>query len=305
VNIPSVSVICIFHDEQAYIAEAIESVVAQDFGDYELILVDDGSTDRSSDIAKRYAADHSGRIFYLEHPGHANLGMSAARNLGLGKARGRYVAMMDGDDCWIQSKLSEQVAILEANPDVGMVCGGYIEWKSWAGGTDQIFLAGPVANGKTFPPDTTLAVYPLGRACNPTDPIIAREVVERVGGYETSFRTLYEDQAFLSKVFLETGVYWSARAWLKYRRHPESCTMRISAADYTNARREFLDWFSDYIARRNVPHRRKIERSIARARWELQHRTVYGLTRKVRVALLEAARVLGFETVYRQYRHGG
>jgi glycosyltransferase involved in cell wall biosynthesis len=302
---PKVSVICIFFNEGKFLAEAIESVLAQDFDDWELLLVDDGSTDGSTRIALDHVARDPGRIRYLEHPGHANRGMSATRNLGLAHAAGEYVAMLDGDDVWPPDKLSGQAAVLDAHPDVGMVSGGLIEWFSWAGGKDDSWLTGPVTDGKSFPPATTLKVYPLGRSCNPTNPMIRRSIVETVGGYQEDFPGLYEDQAFLAKIYLETGVYWSSRIWLKYRRHPDSCTMKIAWADYVAARTQFLDWFSGYIAERDPPGRAAMERAIRLKRWELRHRYLAFAWRRARRVLFGAARLVGFVDVYRRYRHGG
>jgi glycosyltransferase involved in cell wall biosynthesis len=85
---PRVSVIAIFFNEERFLAEAVESVLAQDFADRELLLVDDGSSDAITRIAQDYALRHPGKVRYLEHAGHANRGMSATRNLGLSQARG-------------------------------------------------------------------------------------------------------------------------------------------------------------------------------------------------------------------------
>ena len=89
-GIPYVSCILIFLDGAPFIDEAIESVVHQaGFDDWELILVDDGSTDASSAIAKTWAATDPARIRYVEHDRHQNRGMSASRNLGLALSRGQ------------------------------------------------------------------------------------------------------------------------------------------------------------------------------------------------------------------------
>src|SRR5437773_8185120 len=94
---PAVSVVVIFKDAGGFLAEAIASVLAQTFRDWELLLVDDGSTDTSSATARREAELDAGRVRYLDHPGHANRGMSATRNLGLAHARGEFVAFLDAD----------------------------------------------------------------------------------------------------------------------------------------------------------------------------------------------------------------
>src|SRR5512147_3161209 len=95
---PRVSVITIFLDEERFLGEAIDSVRAQTFGDWELILVDDGSRDRSPAIAQSHADAEPARVRCLHHPAHANRGMSASRNLGLDAARGDLIAFLDGDD---------------------------------------------------------------------------------------------------------------------------------------------------------------------------------------------------------------
>ena len=95
---PEVSVIVIFKDEEAFLEQAIESVFVQTLPSWEMLLVDDGSTDGSTAIARHFAQQADGQVRYLEHRGHANLGMSAARNLGLSQAAGEFVSLLDADD---------------------------------------------------------------------------------------------------------------------------------------------------------------------------------------------------------------
>src|SRR5919201_3701787 len=91
---PEVSVVTIFKDAGAFLEEAIDSVQAQTFPGWELLLVDDGSSDQSTAIAQRHAEIHSQRMSYFEHPHHANLGMSASRNLGIARACGEFIAFL-------------------------------------------------------------------------------------------------------------------------------------------------------------------------------------------------------------------
>ena len=106
---PVVSVIIIFLDEQRFLDEAIRSVFEQTFSDWELILVDDGSTDSSPAIAACYATAHPQRVRVVRHPGGINRGMSASRNLGLAVARGEFIAFLDADDVYRPEKLAVQV----------------------------------------------------------------------------------------------------------------------------------------------------------------------------------------------------
>ena len=106
---PIVSVVMPVWNRQRYLAAAIESALAQTFDNFELILLDDGSTDRSPRIARRYAArDH--RIRYVRQD---NAGCYAARNHALALSRGRYTAIIDSDDTMTPDRLARQVAYLD------------------------------------------------------------------------------------------------------------------------------------------------------------------------------------------------
>src|SRR5438093_8888063 len=106
---PLVSSIIIFFNAEKYFAEAIDSALAQTYPNWELILCDDGSTDGSTQIARKYAERYPDRVRYCEHEGHVNRGMSATRNLGLRHARGELIAWLDADDVWLPHKLARQV----------------------------------------------------------------------------------------------------------------------------------------------------------------------------------------------------
>ena len=107
---PSVSVIIPTYNRGWVLKEAVESVLAQDFGDYELIVVDDGSTDNSQEILQSYQQD----LIVLRQ---SNRGVSAARNRGIAEASGQLVAFLDSDDLWLPHKLSHQVGFFNTNPD--------------------------------------------------------------------------------------------------------------------------------------------------------------------------------------------
>lgn len=255
---PVVSVVVIFLNEETFLEEAVESVLGQTYGDWELLLVDDGSTDRSPEIAKGYAAQSPDRIRYLDHPGHANRGASATRNLGVARARGRYVAFLDADDVWRPEKLAEQMAILKAHPRLGMVCGASEYWWSWADSEaeDVVVPVGGPQDVVVEPPGLSLALYPLGggAAPCPSGLVLRRDVVEEVGGFVEHFRgpyQLYEDQAFLAKVYLSTPVYVASGCWDRYRQHPNSCVAEVTRAGrYHEVRQFFLEWLETYLAGR-------------------------------------------------------
>jgi glycosyltransferase involved in cell wall biosynthesis len=295
--VPLVSVITIFLNADRFIREAIESVLGQSFTNFELILVDDGSTDGSSSAARWYAHRFPERIKYFEHEDHGNRGMSASRNLGIRHARGTYVTFCDADDVWMTNKLAEQLTIFRDHPELGMVCCAANYWRSWTGGNDRIVLSGPVQNTVLRPPAVSLSVDPLGGAAAPcNDLLVRRDVVLQVGGFEDEFRGMFEDQAFLAKIYLATPVYFSSRVSLKYRQHPESC-MAVAERDglHNQAEQLFLEWFAAYVRALPEPKPIGVEAAI---QWALlayrrpllnflltvPRRTVSGIRRSLSVA---------------------
>ena len=125
---PLVSVVVPVYRAERFLDEAIASVRAQRYSEWELLLVDDGGDDGSAAIAKAHVARDPHRVRLLSHPNGENRGASASRNLAIRHARGTYVALLDADDVWLPEKLEAQVALMEANPDVGMLYGNSLYW---------------------------------------------------------------------------------------------------------------------------------------------------------------------------------
>jgi glycosyltransferase involved in cell wall biosynthesis/peptidoglycan/xylan/chitin deacetylase (PgdA/CDA1 family) len=280
-----VTVICVFLDEAAYIREALESVLAQDFEDYELLLVDDGSSDASSSIARDYAARDPDRIRYMEHPGHENRGISASRNLGVAEARGELIAFIDADDRWRPFKLREQVALMESMPEVDVVGGAVNYWSSHHGGSDRVVPTGHVRNRPVEPIEATLAFYPLGRAHAPSmsDLLFRRSSILKAGGFEEAFRGAYEDQAFLAKFYLESTLFITDRVYSDYRLHAASCMARVtSAGQYDYARHFFLLWFRDYLSHTRRAGDTRIRHALDRALRRAEDGPAHGLRGAIR-----------------------
>lgn len=272
-----VSVIVPFLDPRPeFLREAVESVLAQTFSRWELLLVDDGSAGGAVDVARTYAERHPGRIRYLHHEGHRNLGHSASRNLGLRHAGGRYVAFLDADDVWLPRKLEEQAAILSRHPEVGMLYGCSLYWFSWTGQPEDRKLDYTPPLG--VPRDSVLTSPPLlaymlrGEASVPCpcSVVARRAVVERVGGFDEAFTGLFEDQVFYAKLSLHAPVYAASTCWDRYRRHPESLCATASRAEEIAGRRTFLEWVLDYL-RRTGTDDGTMSRAAALGLWELDH----------------------------------
>jgi glycosyltransferase involved in cell wall biosynthesis len=259
---PLVSVVTIFLDpEESFFEECIASVLAQYYENWEFLLVDDGSAEPSSRIARRYAKHFPDRIRYLEHENHQNRGKSASRNLGAIQARGKYVAYLDSDDVWLPQKLTRQVDILEQHPEVGLVFGPTLMWHSWTGlpedvNRDRHRHPGVSLDAIIHPPSLlTRILRREGESPGMCGAMMRREVFAQVGDFDPFFRDMYEDQAFFSKIFLQLPVFVESDTWDRYRQHPNSCCHVAQAeAVYhphlpNRSEQKFLEWLERYLSR--------------------------------------------------------
>lgn len=172
---PLVSILMSVHNGESTVGESIDSILAQTFGDWELILVDDGSSDGSLAVLRRYAAQ-DGRIRVIES--ETNRGLPAALNLAAGKSVGRYLARQDADDISLPDRLQRQVETMAANPDVAALgtMGYFID-------TDGDTLNPIVVNGLSIGGHILQqrSVFPHGSM------ILRSEVFREVGGYDERF----------------------------------------------------------------------------------------------------------------------
>ena len=260
---PLVSCIITFLNAEEFLGEAIESVLGQTHDNLELLLVDDGSTDGSTEVALRCAESYPERVRYLEHAGHENRGAAASRNLGIDQAKGEYIALLDSDDVWLGHKLEEQVAILDSHPEAGMVYGQSQYWHSWTtkpedAHRDHVPKLGVQTDTLFEPALLSALVYPLGPATAPcpSDLLLRRSAVERIGGFEEAFRgmyQLYDDQTFLTKMYLNEPVYVAGKCWDRYRQHPDQCVSVVrDAGQQHTVRLAFLRWLAEYFYSQGV-----------------------------------------------------
>jgi len=160
-----VSVIIPVYNAEPYVAEAIESVLAQSYNPIEIIAVDDGSTDGSAAVIKRFPA--------VQYHFQANAGISATRNRGIEQAQGHFLAFLDADDVWIEDKLTLQMAAFEDNPKLDIVFGHV-----------QQFHSPELAQAQNDTPSAA----DLMPGYIPSTMLIKREALFRVGLFETHWK---------------------------------------------------------------------------------------------------------------------
>ena len=285
---PKVSVIIIFLNTARYLRQAVESVLAQTYDDWELLLVDDGSTDGGENIAMAYAEKWPHKIRALNHPGRAQRGISSTRNLGLREARGEYIAFLDADDMWVPEKLAQQAALMEQSPKVGLLFAGTRLWYSWTSGgahpqNDTVYTPCPPRDTAYLPPQLITLLYPLGKGKPPSMSgfMMRREIVDTIGGFEERFSGMYEDQAFLVRVYLNFPVLVADACWDYYRQHPHSNVASThSSGRYRTVRRRFLEWLGKYLADHEVTDP-EVLHAYSKENWYFRHPFLGLLTKEV------------------------
>jgi glycosyltransferase involved in cell wall biosynthesis len=225
-----------------YLAESIESILLQETSrQWELLFVDDGSTDETLTIARAYAQRSPDRIKILTHPGHANCGISASRNLALRSARAPFVTFLDSDDIWLPHHLETQAALLEQMPDVTMVYAAAERWVDFSLPFDEQSSRESCWGSNYLPPlvpaGESAGLLPRGellewfRKDESLVPCICTvmlrtDAARAVGGFCEDFRGLYDDQAFHAKIARSGAVYAHDVCVARYRQHTASCCAR-------------------------------------------------------------------------------
>ncbi len=213
---PSVSVLCTVFNGERYLDHTIQSVLGQEFTDWELVLFDDGSTDQTRDIAMRYARDP--RIRYIYHSNIAQSGTAFDRllNTCMGYVAGEYVAFIGADDVFMPGKLSAQMAALKDDPAVDIMFsdGFHIDAEGQTLATDFRFQESLV-----FTPRNLLrTLFRKNIVPHPTA-LIRRRMIEELGGFETGFCPDY--QFWLKAAGARLRFEYMDKKLVQYRIHPQ------------------------------------------------------------------------------------
>jgi len=284
---PRVSVVLPFLNAKQFLDEAVHSVLHQTYTDWELLLVDDGSCDGSTEIARSYAMNIPGQVRYFEHENHANRGAAASRNVAISHAAGEYIALLDADDVWWRYKLEQQLIILDRNPRAEAIHGLSVYWNSWNEESQECdFIPSlQVEPDRIFSPVELVARYsPVGSTYSPcvSSLLVRRDLVLRIGGFEEQFHGVYqlfEDQAFLLKVYVTAPVFVASQCWDKYRLHANSCCAVWNKSRHYDAARFFLlNWFVEYLRREGVQDE-SLSRGLHRAFWRHRHPAMFRVLR--------------------------
>lgn len=271
-----VSVIVPFLNGSDWLIEALKSVLHQTYTHWEIIVIDDGSEEKHTRIAKAFCNLHQDKILYTEHKGHVNKGVTISRNEAAKIATGKYLAFLDADDVWLPQKLADQLLCFASHPEAQMVCEPTVMWYSWndKNASDYVQAIG-APSGMCYPKGAlTKLLYPLLPLSPPAPSgiMITKEAFERVKGFEPAFSgiyELYEDQAFLSKVYLQEVVFISEAANTFYRKRNNSMSSAaMNEERYCKVRAFYLNWLQAYLIKHKIKDN-EIDELIEKAKQEI------------------------------------
>ena len=226
---PVVSIIIPAYNAHLYIGATLESAVNQTFRSFEIIVVDDGSTDDTQAIAQNFC-DRGVTVI-----SQSNAGPAAARNRALSIARGEYVALLDADDLWEPDYLQTMVGFLNSHPEVSIAF------------SDSIFFGKSKFNGRRFqevyPPCIPITFAKLAAQISHVcvAATIRREIFDRIGPFDDRLRAIDDFDLWLRALHAGCRIEPVPRVLVRYRRHVSALSFE-SATNYSSGLQILAKW---------------------------------------------------------------
>jgi glycosyltransferase involved in cell wall biosynthesis len=205
----AVSVVIPTYNAPHFLVEAVESVLAQDYRDYELIIIDDGSGPQTRAVLEPYMD----RLRYIRQE---NTGIAGARNRGIREAGGNYIAFLDHDDLWLPGKLGKQMSRAGQYPQAGIIYCDYVNFLDIPG--ERREMGDPFAK-RPKPEGNVLAALFERNFANTLAMLFKKEVFDQVGGFDPAFRLILEYDMAL-RVASEYDFARVPEVLARYRIHP-------------------------------------------------------------------------------------
>lgn len=230
-----VSVIIPTYNYAHYIEEAIDSVLAQTYKDYEIIVVDDGSTDNTKEVVSKYGP----KIKYIYQE---NQGLSAARNTGIKNSNGEYIAILDSDDLWLPWKIEKQMKLFEANSGVGLVYS-----DGFAFGEEGVFDDFLFEENMNFYRGRVFDKLLLNNFIPCPSALVKRDCFNKVGLFDTSLDAC-EDWDMWLRISLHYEIDYVNEPLVKHREHKGSMQTKVEMMEEAD-----LKVLNKIFLQKNVP----------------------------------------------------
>jgi glycosyltransferase involved in cell wall biosynthesis len=225
---PLVTVIIPCYNNADFIADAVNSVLQQDYPHIEVIVIDDGSTDSSVTILQQF----DGRIRLIRQE---NQGPAAARNTGLKAASGDYIAFNDADDIWLPGKLMAQVSYMQQHPHIGLCYTNFTVWRQQQPIEEFIAQLRPPSSPAKVDTERSGWLYTqlLEKSLMSTIAVMLRsELVRTVGLFDTSL-AIGEDHDYWIRVSRQYQMDKLSDVYAIYRTNPDSTTQKVHQQNYS------------------------------------------------------------------------
>jgi len=214
---PVVSIVVPCFNTSPFLGEAVASALKQSFADFELLIIDDGSTDSTREIASSFLDDSRVRYHYQE-----NQGLSAARNKGIELSRGEFVALLDADDIWVPEKLQRQVSVFRDLPSCGLVFSDFATFDERGIIAAQKNLV--VLDRLNMPGFSHL--FSRNNFIYPSTVLLRRALLEQVGGFDTSLKSA-EDYDMWLRVARVSRLAGVPAKLVEIRQHGSNMSLNI------------------------------------------------------------------------------
>ncbi len=254
----TVSIVIPAYNAEQYLGETIESVLAQTFDDFELLIIDDGSTDNTAEIVSNYSLkDNRVKLISQE-----NQGVSIARNTGIKIAKGEYIAFLDSDDKWLPNKLAAHIEHFEKTPDLG-ISFARVEFITFDGKSTNYFSRSRLS--KIAPKH----LYYENIIITPSNVVIRRNIFDNIAGFDSNlsgtedaelfFRIIYQGWKIegIDKVLvcyrtnqagISSNLYRMEEDWNKF-----NLKIKTYAPEFVNQHYKYAKaFFLRYLARKTV-----------------------------------------------------
>jgi glycosyltransferase involved in cell wall biosynthesis len=222
---PKISVLIASYNHARFLPITLDSILSQTYQDFEVIIVDDGSSDNSLEILNRYAGQHS-KIRVMTHPNHCNKGISASTNLAFQNSQGEYIAWLGSDDAWYPNLLARQVALIESDASLGMVYGP-VHIIDENGDIRPEILGGDSGD---FGLDITTHPNPLRKLLTVNvipalTVLIRRECIDRTGLFDETL--IYSDWEMWLRIMSHWRIGYSRDVLAMYRVHGTNISVGV------------------------------------------------------------------------------
>ncbi len=267
---PKVSVVIPLYNGGRYIESTLMSVFSQSYQCYEIVVVDDGSSDEGPDKVSKILEKHPDRIQLLRHPDNGNHGIAASRNLAIRNAKGYYIAFLDQDDIWLPDKLEKQIAALQQYPEASLVYAKvfYID----EGGKEKKIRGIHPTYGKgiTGNPLNIFSKLIQEDFIPNLTVLVKKSCLERVGLLDEGPRYEYEDWLLLSKLAYFYKFLFIPEVLGKWREHSNNYSSNIfNTGQFRDAEEHCTIALFSFLVNESGVAVNKIRKHLRRRIWRL------------------------------------